>query len=69
MFQVSVQRATPNSRRVVSWLFAVLMAFILGLMVGASSGNDGPSVPDCPTEDSCTVDYRDGEWYIERTYN
>jgi hypothetical protein len=20
---------------------------------------------DCPTEDSCTVDYRDGEWHIE----
>lgn len=23
--------------------------------------------PDCPTEDSCTVDYRDGEWIIEET--
>ena len=22
--------------------------------------------PRCPTEDSCTVDYRDGEWHIEK---
>lgn len=21
----------------------------------------------CPTEDSCTADYRDGAWHIERT--
>jgi hypothetical protein len=21
--------------------------------------------PDCPREDSCTADYRDGEWHIE----
>jgi hypothetical protein len=20
--------------------------------------------PDCPTEDSCTVDYRDGAWHV-----
>jgi hypothetical protein len=21
--------------------------------------------PDCPTEDSCAIDYRNGEWHIE----
>lgn len=24
-----------------------------------------PSAPRCPSEDSCTADYRDGSWHIE----
>lgn len=23
--------------------------------------------PNCPTEDSCAIDYRDGEWHITET--
>jgi hypothetical protein len=23
--------------------------------------------PDCPTEDACTVDYRDGRWHVTET--
>lgn len=22
-------------------------------------------VPECTTEDSCTIDYRDGEWFVD----
>ena len=24
-----------------------------------------PDHPSCPTEDSCTADYRDGGWHVE----
>lgn len=46
------------------WLFVVGVGvgIILG---GAITSPHQPGKPYCPTEDSCTVDYRDGTWYIE----
>ena len=41
-----------------------LMAACFGIGIGWSL-ND-LSRPNCPTEDSCSVDYRDGAWRIER---
>jgi hypothetical protein len=44
-----------------------LIVLVLGLVllgaivVGAERAG---SRPHCPTEDSCTPDYRDGRWYI-----
>lgn len=34
-----------------------------GFLGGWMAGQ--PEVPSCPTEDSCTVDYQDGQWVIE----
>jgi hypothetical protein len=48
-------------------------SLITNLLIGISFGFSLAVViyqlmePDCPTEDSCTVDYRDGEWHIEET--
>lgn len=35
-----------------------ILAYLLGVAVTASPQ------PYCPTEDSCSVDYRDGRWHI-----
>lgn len=47
-------------------------AFVLGLTVadaGPAEVQNTTTVSDaepyCPTEDSCTADYRDGKWHIE----
>lgn len=41
-----------------------------GIVAGASAllaGSDTVRVElDCPTEDSCRADYRDGAWYVTR---
>ena len=37
------------------------LAFAAGLLVGAVA----PPEPSCPTEDSCSIDYRDGAWHIK----
>lgn len=44
---------------VVTWAATLIAGFCIGW--SACSLNH----PDCPTEDSCTVDYRDGAWHIE----
>lgn len=41
----------------------VVIAFMLGVSVG---GNVNPA-PDCPTEDSCHIDYVGGEWVVTET--
>lgn len=44
-------------------VLAVAVAFLSGYAVRTLTD---PS-PDCPAEDSCAVDYRDGAWHITRT--
>jgi hypothetical protein len=39
-----------------------LTAMVLGITFIAGTLLD--TSPECPTEDSCTVDYTDGEWVI-----
>lgn len=29
-------------------------------------GQDGQRLPQCPAEDSCTADYRNGAWHVTR---
>jgi hypothetical protein len=48
--------------RVAVFLTGVALGVAL-VALGARIGDD-PGL-DCPTEDSCTVDYRDGAWHIE----
>jgi hypothetical protein len=42
-----------------------LLAALFGGVLGWTL-ND-LSRPNCPTEDSCAVDYRDGAWHIEES--
>lgn len=44
-------------------IMLILFGFFAGIILTISIVE--AKRPDCPTEDSCTVDYRDGEWYIE----
>lgn len=45
----------------------LLAAAVLALGVGFGAGwlAQATQEPNCPTEDSCTIDYRDGQWHIE----
>lgn len=36
----------------------------LGFIVGSRIGFAPTNQPNCPHEDSCTVDYHDGAWHI-----
>lgn len=48
-----------------------LIGLLTGLCAGVALGVTGLTLvdyygqPECPTEDSCTVDYRDGAWYVQ----
>lgn len=46
-------------RRVVASLAVAAVCFGAGWVT-----NDAVTVPDCPEEDSCAIDYRDGGWHI-----
>lgn len=50
-----------------SGLKAIIYTFILGVITGYVLANIvlAAQAPNCPEEDSCAVDYRDGRWYIE----
>lgn len=46
-----------------------IRAFLLSAVVAAAAFVGGVAIttdgrPDCPTEDSCVADYRDGSWTI-----
>lgn len=45
-------------RAVLIIVLFVLAGFTAGYVFAESQR------PSCPTEDSCQVDYRDGEWHI-----
>jgi hypothetical protein len=41
----------------------VLFSIILGMLI--MTMGILATLPDCPQEDSCQADYRDGAWHIE----
>jgi len=41
-----------------------IVAIVLTLATVSRWHNDTPDTPYCPTEDSCTVEYSDGQWTI-----
>jgi hypothetical protein len=41
-----------------------LTSAVIGAL--AALGITNALEPHCPTEDSCTVDYRDGRWHITK---
>lgn len=44
---------------------AIIAAIIAALVTLAGAALvDSATRPTCPTEDSCTVDYRNGQWQI-----
>lgn len=47
---------------------SIAAAAITGYLAGSWDGAM-PTGPDCPHEDSCSVDYRDGAWHIEQNRN
>jgi hypothetical protein len=42
----------------------LVTATTLTFVVGRVSAPDVPETVHCPTEDSCTVDYHNGQWHI-----
>ena len=56
--------AVRDAMRAGAFWLALIAAMLLGLAyyLGYQDGRDGQ--PSCPTEDSCSVDYRDGAWDI-----
>lgn len=45
-------------------LILAITFIVAGFLLGLAVPHDAPSLPRCPTEDSCSVDYRDGAWHI-----
>lgn len=42
-------------------LIAAVTAMLLTLIVLVAT----PRLPECPHEDSCEIDYRSGQWFID----
>lgn len=64
LFDDQGQGPAKRGRRIVNVLTAlILLNCIAWFAVGYFTAQ--PDKPDCPTEDSCTVDYHNGEWHIE----
>lgn len=51
-----------------SYLIGLLTGFCAGVALGVTGltlvDYYDHGQPDCPTEDSCVTDYRDGAWYV-----
>lgn len=45
--------------KIVTWVALFLFGAALSWVINEAIE------PDCPTEDSCSIDYRDGGWHIE----
>lgn len=43
-------------------VLTAVAAFLAGVMLAVTVQTINQ--PDCPTEDSCAIDYRDGGWHI-----
>lgn len=54
------QRGT-TMRKLLALVALSVALITVGVVLGMAAE---PAQPDCPTEDSCTIDYRDGRWYI-----
>jgi hypothetical protein len=47
------------------WLSGFFAGLILSAgIVGMVRAHDAHQTPNCPQEDSCAIDYRDGAWHI-----
>ena len=57
----------PHSRALsrVAWFAVAAFVAVAIAVFGAGWLVHASLQPSCPTEDSCTVDYRDGAWHIE----
>jgi len=54
----------PNRIRLAAAAAAAVA--VLGIAFGGGWLARGElEYPNCPTEDSCSIDYRDGAWHIE----
>lgn len=53
--------------RMSSKLIILIVTLVLSALVMITVGSVvvANQQPNCPTEDSCSIDYRDGEWHIE----
>lgn len=49
-------------RRIDTTIVIGLLIFLMGMLVGVCAVEFFKA--DCPAEDSCVVDYHDGEWHI-----
>jgi hypothetical protein len=46
--------------RILAAVAYILIVTGVGVMLYTAA----PDEPNCPTEDSCTVDYHDGAWHV-----
>jgi hypothetical protein len=59
-------------RHIAGIVIAIVIIWIMGIAGQSDFARENPSLSprvwhvqtDCPHEDSCYVDYRNGEWYI-----
>lgn len=53
--------------RMSSKLIILIVTLVLSALVMITVGSVvvANQQPNCPTEDSCSIDHRDGEWHIE----
>jgi len=45
--------------RVLTWVAILIFGLAMGYVVRDAQ------LPSCPAEDSCVIDYRDGQWFID----
>lgn len=66
MNHTTYKHAKADLGKVLSDLYIVTVALLFGFTVGLLTAVvQQPEQPDCPTEDSCVVDYSDGRWTIK----
>lgn len=53
--------------KALSWIGMGLVVLYMVLAVAGCGPDREPEKLDCPAEDSCEVDYRDGGWYVRTT--
>lgn len=58
-------RVRRQNRIVIAVTVAALALAVLAAVLGFLAKDElAPAAPNCPTEDSCRVDYRDGAYHI-----
>lgn len=60
--EFGVTRRTFASIIIEACFWIVVITFMLNVLISWQR-------PDCPTEDSCTIDYIDGQWVITEEGN
>lgn len=51
-----------HTRHTILVIVTALTALLLGVF--GTLAVQSLTAPSCPTEDSCTVDYHDGQWHV-----